>query len=364
MNKLSVVILSAGYSSRMKDFKPLLNFGDKAAVRLLYDTYRECDIEDILIVTGFNSEKLMEANYDINVKWVLNPDFKSGMYSSIKAAVKEIDKNSQGFFLNPVDIPVIRKQTIFDLKNEFEKGEKGIIYPVFNGKRGHPTVISANYSNIITENSGDGGLKSLLQKYENDFTEVPVCDNGTVMDMDTPEDYRKLQVYFNLRNIPNDKEINAILNKYNVPLNIIKHQEAASSIAVNIGEKLKAMGYCVDIDKIKAASLLHDIGRRGKNHAAAGGELLRDLGYDEIADIVSVHMDIEVSEETKITEKEIVYLSDKLVIEDIPVSLDKKFQKAFDKFKDNQEALSNIKTRFKNAVMIQNKINSILEGKL
>lgn len=364
MNKLSAVILSAGFSSRMKDFKPLLKFGDKSAIRLLYDTYKECNIEDILIVTGFNSEKLMEENCDINVKWVFNPDFKSGMYSSIKAAVKEIDKSSQGFFLNPVDIPVIKKQTIFDLKNEFEKEEKGIIYPIFNGKRGHPTVISTNYSSIITENSGDGGLKSLLQKYENDFAEVPVCDNGSVMDMDTPEDYRKLQVYFNLRNIPKSEECSAILNKYNIPLNIIKHQEAVSSIAVNIGEKLKASGYYVDINKIKAASLLHDIGRTGKNHAAAGGVILRNLGYDEIADIVSVHMDIEVSEETKITEKEIVYLSDKLVIEDMPVSLDKRFEKAFDKFKDNKEALNNIKTRLKNAVIIQNKINSILEEKL
>jgi len=364
MNKLSAVILSAGYSSRMKDFKPLLNFEGKTAVRLLYDTYRECNIHDILIVTGFNSDKLMEENKEINVKWVLNPDFKSGMYSSIKAAVKDIDENSQGFFLNPVDIPVIKKQTIADLKNEFEKGEKGIIYPIFNGKRGHPTVISTNYSNIITESSGDGGLKSLLQKYENDFAEVPVCDNGTVMDMDTPEDYRKLQVYFNLRKTPNDEELNAILNKYNVPLNIIKHQEAVADIAAKIGEKLKAAGYCVDVDKIKAASLLHDIGRNEKNHAAAGGKILRDLGYAEIADIVSVHMDIEVSEKTKITEKEIVYLSDKLVIEDVPVCLDKRFQKSFDKFQDNQEALSNIKTRLKNAVMIQNIINSIAEGKL
>ncbi|MDV3429068.1 MAG: NTP transferase domain-containing protein [Bacillota bacterium] len=364
MNRLSAVILSAGYSSRMKDFKPLLNFGNKAAVRLIYDTYRECGIEDILIVTGFNSEKLMEENKDIKVKWVLNLDFKSGMYSSIKAAVKEIDENSQGFFLNPVDIPVIKKQTIADLKNEFEKGEKGIIYPIFNGKRGHPTVISTNYSNIITENSGTGGLKSLLQKYENDFAEIPVCDNGTVMDMDTPEDYRKLQAYFNLRDIPDEEEITAILNKYSVPMIIIKHQEAAADIAVHIGKKLKASGYYVDIDKIKAASLLHDIGRTGKNHAARGGEILRDLGYDDIADIVSVHMDIEVTEKTKITEKEIVYLSDKLVIEDMPVSLDKRFEKAFDKFKDNQEALNNIKIRLKNAVMIQNKINSILEGKL
>lgn len=360
--KLAAVILAAGYSSRMGDLKPLLKFGDKTALEILTETFMQGNIDDIIVVVGFNADKIIESSKNLDVKWVINPDYDSGMYSSIKEAVKAMDKDTEGFFLIPVDVPVINKHTVESLKMEFEKGEKGIIYPTFDGAKGHPPIISAKYKYIILNDFAPGGLRNLLNKYAGDAVEVPVYDYGTQLDMDTPSDYIKLVQYFESKSIPNDEECDAILKKYKVPSNVILHSKAVAYEACSIVERLLKNGYYVNLKKIRAAALLHDIGRKEKNHAKAGERILKELGYDEIAEIISAHMDIEVKSDDNLTEKEIVYLADKMVMNDEIIPLKQRFNEYLDRFDDNPEALNKIRIRFKNAKLIENKIKKITEG--
>lgn len=362
--KLSAVILAAGYSSRMGHLKPLLKFGDRTALETLAETFIQSDIDDIIVVVGFNAEKIIESSGDLHVKWVINRDYDSGMYSSIKEAIKAMEKDAEGFFLIPVDVPIIKKCTVESLKREFAKGEKGIIYPTFDGKRGHPPIISTKYRNIILNNSASGCLRNLLNQYTDDSAEVPVYDYGIQLDMDTPSDYFRLVQYFQSNQIPNDEECYAILKQYKVPYNIILHSKVVAYEACNIGEKLLKVGYHVDIKKIRAAAFLHDIGRKEKNHAKVGKKILNDLGYAEIAEIISAHMDIDVKSYDDVTEKEIVYLADKLVMNDEIISLTQRYKEYLDKYHDNAEALNKISIRLKNAQLIQDKIKKITKETL
>lgn len=358
---LSAIILSAGYSSRMGELKPLLQFGNKYALELLAETYMKSKIDDIIVVVGYRAADIMGSLKHLKVKWVVNPKYDEGMYSSIKAAVMALDEASTGFFINPVDVPIIKASTIESLKAEFIKTEKGIIYPSFSNEKGHPPIISNKYKHKIIENSAPGGLKNLLDLYLEDSVKIPVCDNGTLMDMDSPSDYKLLNEYFKSQFIPNDQECRAIWEQNNLPLNIVKHCKAVANIACNIGEKLLSKGSILDLKKLKAAALLHDIGRMQNQHAKAGQKILKILGYDEIADIISVHTDIEIKNNIEITEAEIVYLADKLVIEDENVTLEERFRNSIDEYGGNPEVYNKIQQRQDNAKIILNKINIITE---
>ena len=73
--------------------------------------------------------------------------------------------------------------------------------------------------------------------------------------------------------------------------NIIGHCKAVSNLAYDIAKKLKANGIYIDIEKVRVAALLHDIGRANgtENHSVDGGKILRALGKKEIAEIIERH---------------------------------------------------------------------------
>lgn len=358
--KLSAIILSAGFSSRMGEFKPLLKFGDQTALELLVKTFKESGVEDVIVVLGHRAEEIMNKFAHLKVKWAINEDYEKGMYSSVKEGVKRLAEESEGFYLIPVDVPLIKASTLEYLKAEFLKGEKKIIYPVFNGKREHPPLISTIYKKHILEDASGNGLKSLLSLYDDVALEVAVSDWGTAKDMDNPSDYEELKQYFKSRHVPNEEECTSIWNKYNLPINIIEHCKAVADAAYSIGKSLCKKGYSIDLDKIKAAALLHDIARKEKDHDMVGAKILRELGYEEIADIISVHMDIDPGQYgEKITEAEIVYLADKLVLGKEVVSLEERFNRAREKFGSNPEIMESINERLNNCRIIIEKINKI-----
>lgn len=359
-NNFAAIILSAGYSSRMGDFKPLLKFGEYTAVETAVNTFKSSGINNIVVVVGHRGKEVTEVSKDSGVICIENENFSQGMYSSILKGLEVIQEGVNAFFILPVDIPLVKRHTIQILKDKYLQCNKGIIYPTFNGKRGHPPLIDCKYKDIIMKSSEDGGLKNILNKFEEDSISVPVFDKGTVMDMDTKEDYIKLLKYYNI-GAPNREECYCILNEYNVPDNIIKHCTKVSQMALDILNELNKNGYSFNENVTEAAALLHDIARRSKNHAKVGEEILISLGYEYIGNIISTHMDIKVDEKEDITEKEILFLADKLIKEDKVLLLENRLASCL--LNNDFEASSKIKQRFSEAKKIMKKIEKIIGKK-
>lgn len=358
-NSFAAIIVAAGYSSRMGDFKPLLKFGKYTAIEILINTFKASGIDNIIVVVGYRGNEIIEILKNLKVKWIENENYSKGMYSSIIKGLELLDDENSGFFMIPVDIPLIKKNTIEILKQQYLKSNKGIIYPSFNEKLGHPSFIDCKYKSIIMKEDGNGGLKNILEKFMQDSVKVPVFDKSILMDMDTKEDYEKLIQYFNLQS-PSVDECYCILNLYHVPNNIIRHCKEVSRITLNILNKLNENGYNFNKNVMQASALLHDLARMEKNHADAGAKILKDLGYEKVGNIISTHMDIEVDEREDITENEILYLADKVIKEDKFLKLQERLSEYSLKFADNFQALNKIRNRFNEAEKIQKKIENIV----
>jgi len=63
---------------------------------------------------------------------------------------------------------------------------------------------------------------------------------------------------------------------------------------------------------IEAATCLHDLAKGQDDHARRAGNILNEMGFSGIADIVSQHTDLESQEEISL-ESKIVYLADKYI---------------------------------------------------
>jgi CTP:molybdopterin cytidylyltransferase MocA/HD superfamily phosphohydrolase YqeK len=358
---IAAIIISGGYSSRMGSFKPFLKFGEKSAIEMIIDTYKSAGITNIIVVAGYKGSEVAEKLRDSGTSCIQNENYAQGMFTSVIKGVKALDTSISAFFMQPVDIPLVKKNTIEVLKNKYLESGKGIIYPDFCGKTGHPPLIDCQYREAILRSNGEGGLKRILNEYSCDSIYVPVFDKATLMDMDTKEDFEKLLRYFNAA-APDMEECRSILDIYKVPENIIRHCRKVSEVSIEIFRSMDNAGYELNECALKAAAMLHDIARKEKNHARAGEKILQEIGYRKVGSIIGSHTDIEIDDKGKITESEILYLADKLVREDKLISIEERFDQSLNKYPDNPEVLRKIENRRDAAYKIIKKIEAAGQG--
>jgi len=354
---IAAIIVSGGYSSRMGSFKPFLKFGEKSAIEIIIDTYKSSGINNIIVVAGYKGNEVAEKLRESGTTCIQNENYAEGMFTSVIKGVKALDKSVSAFFMHPVDIPLVKKYTIEVLRNKYLESGKGIVYPDFCGRIGHPPLIDSKYREAILRSNGEGGLQRNLKEYSCDSIYIPVFDKATLMDMDTKEDFAKLLAYFNTLS-PDMEECYSILDIYNVSKNIIRHSRKVSEVCDLILQSLGSEGKKLNESALKAAAMLHDIAKKEENHALAGEQILKRLGYEKVGSIIGSHIDIEEVDKGRITESEILYLADKLVREDKVISIDERFKHSLNKYKDNPEVLKKIENRRDAAYKIIKKIEA------
>lgn len=195
MNKrrFGAVILAAGYSSRMGRFKPLLLLGDETIVERLIRVSKNAGIEQIVVVTGHNREQMQPYITGAFVEEAFNPIFDKGMFTSIQTGAAAIRDDLDGFFLMPVDCPLITETEINALMESFEPDRFSVA--CYRGKKGHPLLIPKKFRQEIIEHDGKGGLKAITDRDFRLMKRLETGYEGVVMDMDTPEAYMKIKEY-------------------------------------------------------------------------------------------------------------------------------------------------------------------------
>jgi CTP:molybdopterin cytidylyltransferase MocA len=320
-----------------------------------------CSITDIRVVTGYQSDRVAAVACCLGAAPVWNPHFAKGMWSSVAAGVSGLSSNISGFFFHPVDIPLVRTQTIRDLAEAFDTGS--IVYPVFQGVRGHPPVIPSELIPVLLSYEGKGGLREFLSRHEERAVEIPTADRFILQDMDTPADYQYIVGSFERIGVLSPEECREFMvQKLRVPEPVWRHCQAVARTAEWIGRKLLAAGCRLDIGLIVSAALVHDLARRQSDHAVVGAGILEKMGCQKMADIVRVHMDLRVEADAPVTEAEVVFLADKLTDGDRPVSLEDRYQEKRKQFAGDSEAQLAVSARMEEARRSYRRIRAALGG--
>jgi len=191
--KLGAIILAAGLSSRMEAFKPLRHLGEKKIVEHVVRLFQDSGIGEILTVVGHRAQELIPVVEASSSQSVVNENYRDGMFSSVQAGVEKLSQSCDAFFLLPVDIPLVQATTIDQLSKAFQQSPSALVcYPHYDQRRGHPPLINCQLAANILTYKGQGGLRGLLKKYEEQAVIVPVNDPFIHMDVDTPEDLSNL----------------------------------------------------------------------------------------------------------------------------------------------------------------------------
>lgn len=358
------VILAAGLSSRMAGpLKPVLPLAGKTPLSRLADTFRQAGLTDILVAGGHRQAEVAAEADRLGLRFVFNPYYESGMFSTVKAALAAVPRSCRRLLLTPADIPLFRPATVTRLLARAEAPDAPpVLYPTFGGQRGHPPCLDAALLPAVLAYGGDDGLRAALSPFPQ--TGVAVPDELILADMDTPADYARLDVRAGRLGIPTVAEAETLLAIEAVPPQGLAHARGVAAVAVGLARSLNDAGAVLDLELVEAAALLHDVAKGRPKHEQAGGELLFALGFEAAAAIVAAHRDIALPEGAPVTEREIVYLADKFVHgrQLVPVAV--RFGQKLDLFAHDPEAVAAITRRRQNALTVLARVEAGLSRPL
>ncbi len=138
--------------------------------------------------------------------------------------------------------------------------------------------------------------------------------------------------------IPSEKQCIEFMDVYEMPRHIRDHSVMVEKIATMLTVALRETGVILSLEMVRAGALLHDIAKfsclgSGEDHSAKGREICILNGLDEVAEIVGEHVRImDHRMEGPITEKEIVYYSDKRVNHDAVVTLEERLRYLLERY--------------------------------
>ncbi|MDD6255372.1 MAG: histidine phosphatase family protein [Eubacteriales bacterium] len=354
------LILSAGYSSRMNDFKPLMKIGNSCPLGILIENMKTAGINDIFVVAGHNADLIEEFVKDKDVTLVRNPDYADGMFTSVKKGVDAAFRNGNDCFLmNPVDVPLVPPYIFKALINRFYRSDRcRFAVACYMGQKAHPLLIPAEFSGEIMTSDGPMGMKSVTSLHASSMMRVDTHCESITMDMDTQEDYRKLTEFYETHKYPDKEQCQRILDRVGTPAHIVKHCQAVTDTALTIAMELNYNGLNMSLPLIYASGSLHDVLRMRPDHPRLGAELLLDYGYPEVADIIKDHMKYQHPLPVyDITEKDVICLSDKLRQEDKLVTLEQRLAPVLLRWKDDPEAVRDIESKIGCTYAVMNYIN-------
>ncbi|MGM0605360.1 MAG: nucleotidyltransferase family protein [Halobacteriota archaeon] len=184
------LLLAAGTSSRYGDQNKLLASveGEPIVVRAAR-TLLSSSLGEVIVVVGYEADRVRAALEGLSVTIVSNPAYESGQASSVRTGIEAvIDRPAADAVLLALgDMPFVDPETIDTLCAAHRGGVGDAIAPVYDGERGNPVLFDRRHFDRLAAVEGDVGGRSILLTGDHSVL-VAVCDPGVRRDVDEPSD--------------------------------------------------------------------------------------------------------------------------------------------------------------------------------
>ncbi len=190
---IGALVLAAGKSSRMGDANKLTAEVDGAAmVTRVVDAALKSGARPVIVVTGHQDNEVRAALAGRDVEFVHNPHYAEGLSTSLRVGAKALPEGLDAAVICLADMPDITAKHIGRLAAAFDPDEgRTICVPTFSGKRGNPVLWGAAFFAELQTLKGDTGAKHLIGEHADAVCEVPMPDDASLRDIDTPEELAK-----------------------------------------------------------------------------------------------------------------------------------------------------------------------------
>jgi molybdenum cofactor cytidylyltransferase len=173
--------------------KLLLDIQGVPMIRRVTQVALESKVDEVIVVLGFEQEKIRAALYGLRCRFVVNRKYDEGQSSSVRVGIREVTPKTHAALIIPGDMALIDTASINRVITRFEKGGCTIVIASHQGRHGHPILFDRQlFQEIEQINETNFGLKAVVKKHEAEVCLVETGSKSVLKDVDTPEDLQRL----------------------------------------------------------------------------------------------------------------------------------------------------------------------------
>lgn len=187
-NRIAILILAAGESSRMGRPKQLLPWKDATLLDQAIGTAKQVS-KDVFVVLGAHGDLIAEAIKNEPVSIINNKKWSNGLGSSISTGISKIPlDNFSAVLIMLADQPLLSVSFYKQMITTFTSNPCRIVATQYDIKVGVPAIFAVNLATELIQLQQDIGAKYIINTYKKEC--IVLNPEGTSVDIDTPLDYQ------------------------------------------------------------------------------------------------------------------------------------------------------------------------------
>jgi len=197
--RVAAIILAAGDSTRMGRPKALLADPDgRPFVARLVRALAGAGCHPVVVVTGRDHDAIAAALGDdrlpVDPVVVNNPAPARGQLSSLWVGLDAADAAVvDAVLVTLVDVPLVRESTVRRVVEAWSRSRAPIVRPAIGDRHGHPVLFDRAVFGELRAAPPAEGAKAVIRADAGRIVDVPVDDEGCLVDVDTPEEYEAIR---------------------------------------------------------------------------------------------------------------------------------------------------------------------------
>ncbi|MCJ7456508.1 nucleotidyltransferase family protein [Candidatus Bathyarchaeota archaeon] len=189
---ISLVILAAGKSTRMKENKLLLKLDGETLIERVVKTAKGSSADEVIVVLGHEAEKVREQLVKLDCKVVVNENYMRGQSESVKVGLAAVASSAEAVMILPADVALIDAESINSVIDEHRKSKSHIVIASHKHQSGHPILLDrALFQEVSQIDESALGLKAVINRHRSEVKYVEVGTENVLIDIDTREEFDK-----------------------------------------------------------------------------------------------------------------------------------------------------------------------------
>lgn len=189
--RVAGVVLAAGSSARLGSNKLLIDIGGETVVRGAVRRALAAGLSPVIAVLGFEADRVTEALLGLDAALVVNPEYATGMHSSMQAGIARVPSDCEAAVVILADMPLVTAAMSAALVARFRKGSEPLVVSLYGGVQAPPTLYARALFPALGA-AGPGGGREVVRDHR-DEAAVVEWPSAMLADLDRPEDVERLR---------------------------------------------------------------------------------------------------------------------------------------------------------------------------
>jgi molybdenum cofactor cytidylyltransferase len=189
---ISLIVLAAGKSTRMKENKLLLKLNGETLIEHVVNVTKKSSVDEVVVVLGYEATKVKEQLAKIDCKFAVNENYIKGQSESVKVGLSAISDNAEAVMILPGDVALVDPESINRVLEEYRRSKSTIVIVSHQQQSGHPILLDRTlFPEVSKIDEHTQGLKAVINRHRAEINYVEARTENVLVDIDTKEEFDK-----------------------------------------------------------------------------------------------------------------------------------------------------------------------------